>query len=185
MTRLSKIIEELDLVAPMHQKCSWDNVGLLVGDENARIEKVFICLDITTRNVKAAAEFGADLIVSHHPLIFDPLKSVTESNITGSIIRTLVKNNISALCMHTNFDIAEGGMNDILALRLGLEGIRKFTPDECIDENGQPLEGIGRVGTLARPMLLSDFVFHVKDALSSCALKYCGNLGETIQTVAL
>ncbi len=185
MVRLSKIIEELEILAPSEAKCSWDNVGLLVGDEGQRISRVFVCLDITSENVKAAVDFGANLIISHHPLIFEPLKSITENTVTGSIVRALVQHNISAFCMHTSFDVADGGMNDLLAIKLGLENIRKFTPDECIGENGEALDGIGRVGVLDRPMLLSDFLLHIKAVLGSGALKFFGNPDETVQTVAL
>ncbi len=185
MVRLSKIIEELELIAPSEAKCSWDNVGLLVGDEGQRISRVFVCLDITSENVSAAVEFGADLIISHHPLIFEPMKNITENTVTGGIVRTLIQNNISAFCMHTSFDVADGGMNDLLAMKLGLENIRKFTHDECIDENGESLEGIGRVGVLERPMRLADFLVYLKNILGSEALKFCGNMEETVQTVAL
>ncbi len=185
MVRLSKIIEELEVIAPSEGKCSWDNVGLLVGDEAQRVSRVFVCLDITSENVAAAVDFGADLIISHHPLIFEPMKSITENTVTGGIVRTLIQNNISAFCMHTSFDIADGGMNDLLAARLNLENVRKFTHDECIDENGEALEGIGRVGVLERPMILSDFLVYIKEILGSSALKYCGNPKETVQTVAL
>ncbi len=185
MVRLSKIIEELEVLAPSSAKCSWDNVGLLVGDESQRISRVFVCLDITSENVNAAIDFGANLIISHHPLIFEPLKSITENTVTGSIVRTLIQHNISAFCMHTSFDVADGGMNDLLAHQLGLENIRKFTSDECVGEDGEPLEGIGRVGVLERPMPLSDFLLHTKTVLGSQALKYAGNLNESVQTVAL
>ena len=185
MIRLSRIIEELELIAPSRLKCPWDNVGLLVGDEAQRISRVLVCLDITRENVRAAVDFGADLIVSHHPLIFEPMKNITENTVTGGIVRTLIQNNISAFCMHTSFDIADGGMNDLLAHKLGLENVRKFTPDECVGEDGEMLEGIGRVGVLARPMLLSEFLVHIKSTLGSAALKYCGNPNETVQTVAL
>ena len=185
MVRLSKIVEELENLASPQLKCSWDNVGLLVGDESKRIERVFVCLDVTSENVRAAMDFGADLIISHHPLIFEPLKSVTENDITASIVRILIKNDISVFSMHTNFDIADGGMNDLLAQRLGLENVRKFTPDECVGENGDVFEGIGRVGALEQPMLLSEFLEHTKEVLGCKALKYTGNIHEVVQTVAL
>ncbi|MBQ9736882.1 MAG: Nif3-like dinuclear metal center hexameric protein [Clostridia bacterium] len=185
MIRVSKILEELEIIAPLELQCNWDNSGLLVGDESQRVEKVFVCLDITSENVKSAVDFGADLIISHHPLIFDPIKSITEATVTGSVIRTLIKNNISVFCMHTCFDIADGGMNDLLAAKLGLESVRKFTLDECIDENGQPLDGIGRVGALALPKTLADFMLHIKEVLGSAALKYSGNPNEIVQTVAI
>ncbi|MBQ2932534.1 MAG: Nif3-like dinuclear metal center hexameric protein [Clostridia bacterium] len=185
MIRLSKIMEELELVAPSSLKCPWDNVGLLVGDENQKISRVFVCLDITSANVRDAIDFGADLIISHHPLIMEPLKSITENGITQGIIRSLIQNNISAFCMHTSFDMADGGMNDLLAQKLGLENIRKFTPDEAIGEDGEKLDGIGRVGTLERPLSLAEFISSAKSALGCAALKYCGNPSEQIQTVAL
>ncbi len=182
---LSKIIEELEALAPPELKEDWDNVGLLVGDENKRIENVYICLDITNENVERAVEFGADLIVSHHPLIFKPLYSVTENDITGGIVRTLIRHDISAYSMHTNFDKADGGMNDLLAHRLGLENVRKYTADECIDPKGSPIDAIGRVGSLELPMSMEDFVSHVKSILGCRAAKYMGNPDETVQTVAL
>ncbi|MBR5614989.1 MAG: Nif3-like dinuclear metal center hexameric protein [Clostridia bacterium] len=185
MIRLSNIMEELEKIAPSELKFPWDNVGLLVGDEAQKISRVFVCLDITAENVKAAAEFGADLIVSHHPLIFEPLRSVTASDVTGSIVRELIKNNISAFCMHTSFDMADGGMNDLLAQKLGLENVRKFTAQECIDTNGEKLDGIGRVGSLDVPQTMEDFLEQVKDALCCKAIKYTGDLDDRIQTVAL
>lgn len=185
MIRLSNILEELERVAPPELKFPWDNAGLLVGDETQRINRVFVCLDITAENVKAAAEFGADLIVSHHPLIFEPLKAVTAGSVTGSIVRALIQNSISAFCMHTAFDMADGGMNDLLAHKIGLENIRKFTAAECIGANGEVLDGIGRVGSLAHPTTLEDFLGKVQAALGCKAIKYVGDLSDRVQTVAL
>ena len=185
MVILSNIIEELEKVAPSELKFPWDNVGLLVGDGAQRIGRVYVCLDITAENVKAAAELGVDLIVSHHPLVFEPLKSVTTGSVTGSIVRELIRNNISAFCMHTSFDMADGGMNDLLAHKLGLENIRKFNPDECIGENGESLDGIGRVGTLRFPVALEDFIEQVQMSLGCKAIKYAGDLSDRVQTVAL
>ncbi len=185
MIRLSEIIEELNRLAPPDLKEPWDNVGLMVGDETQRIQRVFVCLDLTTENVAAAIEAEADLIVSHHPLIFKPLYSVTESDPIGSMVRSVIKNNISVFSMHTNFDKAEGGMNDILAHQLGLENIRPFTQEECVDGYGNTFSPIGRVGMLEYPMNLEDFVHLVKDALGCRALKYSGDLAEPVQTVAL
>ncbi len=185
MIRLSKIIEELEYIAPKELKEPWDNVGLMVGDETQKIERVFICLDLTTKNIEHAIDFGADLIVTHHPLIFKPLYSVTENDPISGIVRSAIKNDISVYSMHTNFDKADGGMNDLLAHKLGLEHVRKFSEDECVDALGNSFSGIGRVGTLDFPMEMEDFVQHVKSALGCRAIKYIGDLSETIQTVAL
>lgn len=185
MYRVSDVIEELEKLAPQSLKEDWDNVGLMVGDLNQRIETVFVCLDITSENVHRAIECGADLIISHHPLIFHPLSSVTESDAEGRIIRALIRNDISAFSMHTNFDKADGGMNDCLAQKLGLENIRRFMPDECREPGGKFSDGIGRVGTLECPMPMEDFVDYVRETLGSRALKYMGNPTETVQTVAV
>ncbi len=185
MTRLSEIINELNRLAPPELKEPWDNVGLMVGDETQQIKKVFICLDLTTENVSKAISCGADLIVSHHPMIFKPLYSVTESDPIASMVRSVVKNDISVFSMHTNFDKAEGGMNDLLASMLGLENIRSFTQEECVDGNGEPFSPIGRVGILDEPMTMEDFILHVKDVLNCSALKFSGDLSEPVRTVAL
>jgi len=185
MIRLSEIIAELEKFAPTELKEPWDNVGLMVGDETQIIERVFVCLDLTTENIRQAIDFGADLVVSHHPLIFSPLKSVTEGDPIASMIRLAIKNDISIYSMHTNFDKADGGMNDLLAEKIGLENIRPFTEGECVDGEGNHFSPIGRVGTLEIPMTLEDFARHVKAVLGCTALKYSGDLSEDIETVAL
>ncbi len=185
MIRLSQIIAELERFAPPELKEPWDNVGLMVGDETQVIEKVFVCLDLTTENVRQAMDFGADLIVSHHPLIFTPLRSVTENDPISSIIRTAIKNDISIYSMHTNFDKTEGGMNDLLAQKIGLEDIRPFAPEECVDNEGNHFSPIGRVGTLEFPMALEDFARQIKAVLGCTALKYSGDSSEFVETVAL
>lgn len=185
MIRLYEIIEELEKIAPSTLKEPWDNVGLMVGDETQIIKKIFVCLDLTTENVKNAIDFGADLIISHHPMIFKPLYSVTESDPIGSMVRSVIKNNISVFSMHTNFDKADGGMNDLLAHRLGLENVRKFTQEECTDGQGNTFSPIGCVGMLEYPMSMEEFVLHVKNILGCSAIKYSGDLDESIQTVAL
>ncbi len=185
MVRLSDIIEALEQIAPSELKFPWDNVGLLVGDETQKISKVFVCLDITSENVRSAIDMGADLIVSHHPLIYNPLKAITPGDLTGSIVRMLIKNDISAFCMHTSFDMADGGMNDLLAIKLGLEHIRKFSPHECIEPSGETLDEIGRVGTLSMPLTMEDLLSHIQNTLSCQAIKYVGDLTDEVRTVAL
>ncbi len=185
MLRLSEIIEELERFAPPELKEPWDNVGLMVGDRSQKIEKVYVCLDLTTENVRNAIDFGANLIVSHHPLIFKPISSVTEDNPVASMIRRAIRHDVAIYSMHTNFDKTDGGMNDLLAQKLGLENIRSFTDEECVDENGVPFSPIGRIGNLEIPMTLEDFARYTKSLLGCTALKYSGDLYEDIRTVAL
>ena len=120
---VQEILQELKAFAPLELACSWDNVGLLV-DAGRPVDKVLTALDITAAVVEEAAREGCQLIVSHHPVIFDPMKRITADDIPA----LLLKNGISGICMHTNLDAAPGGVNDTLADLLGIarEGRRNF-----------------------------------------------------------
>ncbi|MBQ4145071.1 MAG: Nif3-like dinuclear metal center hexameric protein, partial [Clostridia bacterium] len=133
MRTVREIIEKIEELAPTYMAESWDNVGLMVGDLDKRVTTVFVCLDVTSDNVKGAIECGADLIVSHHPLIFSPVKRIVEQDVSGGILRNLIRNDISVYSAHTNLDNADGGMNDELASRINLVNIRRFYDEECVD----------------------------------------------------
>ena len=115
MTELKEIYGYLKELAPLELAEDWDNPGLLV-DCGRPVGRVLTCLDITGPVVREAQEKGCDLVVSHHPVIFRPLKALQE----GQVPCLLLKAGISAICMHTNLDAAEGGVNDVLAKKLGL-----------------------------------------------------------------
>ncbi len=120
---VQEILQELKTFAPPELACSWDNVGLLV-DAGRPVDKVLTALDITADVVREAAAAGCQLIVSHHPVIFDPIKRITAADVPA----LLLQNGISGICMHTNLDAAPGGVNDLLADTLGMarEGRRNF-----------------------------------------------------------
>lgn len=180
MYKVREIAEAIERLAPITLAESWDNVGLMVGDNEQDVRTVYICLDVTSKNVRCAAECGADMIVSHHPLIFSPLKNIVEEDISGSIIRTLIRENISVYSAHTNLDNADGGMNDVLAEKLGLENIRRFTQEEC-----EGRDNIGRVGVLEAPVELADFVSMVKSILGCRTIRSVGAPTEEINTIAV
>ena len=113
MTTVQQIYEEMQRIAPLALAESWDNPGLLV-DCGGGVSRVLVTLDITPEVVEEAARKGCGLIVSHHPVIFSPLKKLSGQDAAFR----LVKNGISAICMHTNLDAAEGGVNEVLALSL-------------------------------------------------------------------
>lgn len=104
----------------------FDNVGLLVGDGRERVTGVLVCLDCTDEAINEAVQCGANLIITHHPVIFEPLKSVTEE----SLVYRLIRNGISVISAHTNLDSADGGVNDTLAEILGLINIEKIADNE-------------------------------------------------------
>ncbi|MBS6833136.1 MAG: Nif3-like dinuclear metal center hexameric protein [Clostridiales bacterium] len=148
MYKVKDIAKKIEELAPLSLAEPWDNVGLMVGDMNADISRVFVCLDVTSENAAAAIDCGANLIVSHHPLLFSPLKRISENDVIGSTVMSLIRNDISVYSAHTNFDNAIGGMNDILAEKLELIDIRVYTDEECRDALGNPTCKIGRVGRL-------------------------------------
>lgn len=126
--------------APAGLAAEWDNVGLLVGDPEREVRRILTTLDITEAVVEEAIGAGVDLIVSHHPVMncaWHPVQTLRTDDRQGRILTKLVENRISAICMHTNLDAAEGGVNDVLAKKLGLLNT------EYLNE-----EKIGRVGTL-------------------------------------
>lgn len=124
MAKVKDFYGYLNSIAPFETQEDWDNSGMLVGDMDAEVKKVAVVLDITHEEIKKAKAIGADLIISHHPVIFNPIKSVT----SGSVPYELVASSINALCCHTPLDIADGGTNDSLAKLLGIEVTRTENP---------------------------------------------------------
>ena len=123
------IFSFLDTLAPFSYAMDFDNSGLLAGDPKQPVRRILVALDCTEAVVGKARETGADLIVTHHPVIFDPLKTVT----AGSIVHQLISAGISIICAHTNLDLARGGVNDHLARQLGLKCLEGLTPVPCTD----------------------------------------------------
>lgn len=116
--RVASIMEN---IAPKRLAENWDNVGLIIGDGASIINKIMVCLDLPLWVLDEAIENGVDMIITHHPIIFNPLKKITNDTPLGKKIMKLIRNNISVYTSHTNFDFAEGGLNDIFARQLGFE----------------------------------------------------------------
>lgn len=128
MTTISDITAALEAWAPKPSQQSYDNVGLQVGDASAAIDRAIIALDLTPAVIDEAIETGAQLIITHHPLIFRPQKSVTTADWNGSLILRLAKAGIALYCIHTNLDAAWGGVSFALAEQLGLEKVDFLKP---------------------------------------------------------
>ena len=149
----------------------FDNAGFLVGRGDRTVDKVLVSLDITEEVVAEAAQLGCQLIVSHHPVIFFPAKSVTDATPDGRILLSLVEHNIAAVCAHTNLDAVCGGVNDALARKLGLTNIEQLKQDG-VDSSGRPY-GIGRVGNTAGvPMYAPAFAAFVKETLGANGVRF-------------
>lgn len=185
MVVLDNITSFLNKKFPESLKEPWDNVGLMTGDRTKEISKVLVCLDVTSDTVKEAEDFGAELIISHHPLIFSPVKKIVENEENGSILRALIQKDISVYSMHTNFDKALGGMNDLLCQKLGLCDAREYYEDELLMPNGKMCENFGRAAKLSSPMTLDEFADFVKISLDCRAIKVFGDGDDRVSKVAL
>ncbi|TFB10921.1 Nif3-like dinuclear metal center hexameric protein [Candidatus Marinimicrobia bacterium MT.SAG.3] len=148
--KISNVMEILNEWAPESDALEWDNVGLLVGSEEDELTGILVALDVTAAIANEAKELGSNLIISHHPIIFNPLYSLRKDEYPASVIVQLIKNDLSLYTMHTNLDIAEGGVNETLAKRLNLKQIKPFDDSE--------LGFLGRVGELQSEVRFDDFL---------------------------
>jgi len=170
MAKVSEIRDYFDSVAPFYMKFDFDNIGHLVGFTNAEVIKALVTLDITDEVVDEAVKTGAQLIVSHHPLIWDPLKKVTDDDKKGRKIIKMIQNGISAICLHTNMDSTDGGVNDALMTALGGKVTGLLEPHGS-HPDGRAY-GVSRIGELPAPMELDNFLTMIRASLNANGLRY-------------
>ena len=175
-----KVIEILEKQSPKSYACDWDNVGLLVGREDKEIQKIYIALDATDEAIEEAIANGADMLLTHHPMIFKGMKRVTQEDFIGRRIIRLIQNDISYYAMHTNFDVM--GMADLAADYLGISDTRVWEITS-VSETGA--EGIGRYGSLKKEMTVRECCEEVKQAFSLENVKVFGNLERKVKTAAI
>lgn len=169
-----EIIRILEKQSPEGYACDWDNVGLLVGSRKKEIRRIYIALDADDRTIKEAAEAGADMLLTHHPMIFKGLKKVNSDDFIGRRVIELIRNDMAYYAMHTNFDIA--GMADLAAERMGLletSVLQEAFVEEPLNGVGQEGHrlGIGKVGMLPEKETLKDCVERTKKAFEVDAVK--------------
>lgn len=169
MTTVGQIFDYLNEIAPVGMRIGDDNVGLLVGRREAAVSKVLIALDITPAVIEEAKNFGAQLIVSHHPVIFGAIKSLTDRDYTGTRLIGLVENRIAAICMHTNLDVSAGGVNDALAEKIGLVNVETLL-DRTL--SGDVDRGVCRMGMVSQPCSVEAFSGHLVKTLGGKGVKY-------------
>lgn len=175
-----EIIALLQEQSPEEFACDWDNVGLLAGDFNQEITKIYIALDATEETVSEAVAEQADLLLTHHPLIFKGLKKINTDDFTGRRVVKLIQNNISCYAMHTNFDVK--GMAELAAEQMKLSGC-EVLDITCLE--GEEAEGIGRVGMLPEEMTLENCISLVKQAFVVDTVKVFGDLKKTVRKAAI
>lgn len=170
--KLIDLVAIIDGKAPFSTAMPYDNSGLLCGDPQAEIRRVLLSLDVTYGVIEQAKALGVDLILTHHPALFTPQKQFSPDD----RVYRLIREGISALAVHTNLDMAEGGVNDVLARAVGLENIQPW----CGDDPSL----VSRRGELVAEMPLSDYCRQVKTVLNANTLRYADG-GRPVRKVAL
>lgn len=167
MATVKDIYSFIDSIAPFNTAEEWDNPGLLVGDENKTVNKIIFALDCTEDVINQAISCGADLIVTHHPVIFKPLSEVT----ADGLVYKLIKNDLSIICAHTNYDKAINGVNDVLCNAVELENVEHID-GACLN-----------IGELTNKMNSNEFAQFVKSKLNG-AVRF-NNVDKIIKKVAV
>jgi dinuclear metal center YbgI/SA1388 family protein len=162
---------------------AWDEVGLVAGHPSAEVTRVMFAVDPTLEVIDEAIEWGAELLITHHPLLLKGVTSVAANTPKGRAVHRLIESGTALLTVHTNGDSAVGGVSDVLADALGLENVAPLTPAA----DGLPEEGIGRVGDLNESMTLGDFAARVFGILPSVAggVRVSGDKDGLVQRVAV
>ena len=178
MVTVNDVTQMMFRWAPPELAMDWDNVGLLVGRGDREVHRVLVALDVSPDVAAEAAETGTDLIVSHHPVMnirwhAQQMQTLREETRLGGLLTELVKRDISVMCMHTNLDAAEGGVNDVLAEKLGLYDTKPLTDEK-----------IGRFGTLNCEKPLVEFLQDVIKYLGCNGLRYVDG-GKPVHRVAV
>ena len=175
-----ELISWLEKKYPTDAAEDWDNVGLLTGDDNTEVSHVFLALDLTEETLAEAIENGADMILTHHPMIFSGIKKINNHSFTGRRILTLIRKGIVYYAMHTNYDVL--GMADLSAGYLELSDTKVLCATG--EKDGEPI-GFGRVGNLPCEMTLKEYALLVKKNLKLSDVKVYGNLEQTVKTAAV
>lgn len=180
MPKVKEIVNYFENLVPPEMKMDFDNVGLLAGSLETKVETALVALDITDEVIDEAIDCGAQIIFSHHPIFFE-LKQVNDSTLAGKKVVKLLSNGISAYCQHTNLDAVSGGVNDELAAKLSVsvEGNLENYKTTCCQSYG-----MGRYGSLDSPIDLSEFLIFVKSSLGTSGIRYYDS-GRKVHKVAL
>ena len=177
MVKTKDILELLDAIAPFDIAEDWDNSGLQAGNLNWEVKKVMIGLDVSMSLMNAAIEDNCDLVLTHHPLMIHPEKSIDFNKMPGSAIEIAARQKISIISVHTNLDKANDGLNDYFAKKVGIQVTKTFFEDA--------MTGIGRIGHLESQASLKQVVHQVKEKLNLGHLRVTGDMDMPVTTIAL
>jgi dinuclear metal center YbgI/SA1388 family protein len=180
---LADILRVLEKIAPPHLAEDWDNSGLQMGDPGREVGSVWVALDPSPDVVSAACRKGVGLLVTHHPLIFRPLKQIDTRTPLGAVIEKALRHRLAVYAMHTNLDAAAAGLNDMLGERLGVQRRKPLVGHEGTGTRHGT--GIGRSGVLPTRMRLSELARAVKRRLGLETVRIAGDGSRSVRRVAL
>lgn len=189
--KVQNLIELIDEIMPFSLAESWDNSGLQAGDLNWGVKKILIALDVSMGAMEDAVKWGADLLLTHHPLMIQPCTSIDFATMPGNIIKLAAEHKISIVSAHTNLDKAEGGLNDYFASVLKLRQIDSLFPyaaeltNKLLSKKEQTVQGLGRTGLLDTPLSLNMFAKQVKTRLGLSSIRVVGDDDLQINKVAI
>lgn len=175
------VIAKLEQLSPKEYALEWDNVGLLVGKEDSEVKRILLALDPTLEVIQKAVEIKADMLITHHPLLFSPIKRITNHDAIGEKIYLLIEHGISCYAMHTNFDVL-GGMADLAGNKLGL--IRQEPLEETAVLEDIP-QGIGKVGELQQEVSIRELAENVKRIFDLDTVMVYGDMEQKVKRVAI
>ncbi|GLW32314.1 GTP cyclohydrolase 1 type 2 [Actinoplanes regularis] len=179
------MVDALDGRYPQNWAESWDRVGLVLGEFEHAVSRVLCVVDCVPETVDQALEVGADLIVAHHPLLLKPVSSIAPNTFKGRVVHRLIRAEVALYTAHTNADIANPGVSDALAARLGLTGLRPLVPAEGVAAGEG--RGAGRIGALAEPLTLAELTALAARRLpaTTAGVRAAGDPEREIRTVAV
>ena len=178
MVKQTEIIDFLNSVAPPQLAESYDNVGLLLGESQKDVHKVLVTLDVDEMVVREAQALGVEMILSHHPLIFSPLKRITGEDGLSKTIMAMLKHDISLVSVHTNFDSVKDGLGDAF-----LDKLAETEHRTSLD--GDEENGIGRIADMKEPALFEALLTNIKQAFGMRSLRYIGDEKKMIRKIAV
>lgn len=174
-----EVMDILEENYPADYALDWDNVGLLVGRDDKEVRRIYVALDADDETIEAAVRWKADMLVTHHPMIFSGLKRINNLDFIGARILKLVQNDISYYAMHTNYDVL--GMAELSGRKMSLEDPEVLE----VTRDGEQPEGIGRVADLASPAPLREICWSVKDCFHLGAVKVFGDMDQPVSRIAI
>jgi dinuclear metal center YbgI/SA1388 family protein len=188
MIKANDIIQKIEELAPLTLSEQWDNSGLQIGSREKQVKNLMVSLDITPEIIEEAINSRIDMILTHHPLIFNPINKITSDNVTGRILLKLISNDISVYSSHTCLDIAPNGLNDLFA---SLIGLRQTTILEEVEKDIKHVKnvdggvGMGRIGVLEKETTLENLMNLIKKELNITDLRYTGSKKDVVKSVAI